>query len=202
MSVSEVLKGQVRNKLGTGPSRELRRNGMIPVTIYGDGKEPLSVSLEEKEVTKLYRKHGFTSTVLEIEIDGKKHKVLPKSVELHPTKEFVRHADFLFIPAKGMQKVAVPVVYNNKEKSIGVKKGGFFNIIKRKNFLNCPVDSIPLDIEIDVTNMQVGSSLTTKKITLPEGCSLYSKKDLVLASITGRGGKSSSSDDETAQTAA
>jgi len=202
MSASEVLKGQIRTILGTGPSRELRRNGMIPATIYGDNKEPMSVSLEEKEVTKLYKKHGFTSNVVEIELDGKKIKVLPKSVELHPTKEFVRHADFIFLPAKGMQKVEVPVVYENKEKSVGVKKGGFFNIIKRKILLNCPVDSIPSDITIDVSNMQVGTSLTTKKLKLPEGCSLFAKKDIVLASITGRGGKSSSSEEDSPENAA
>jgi large subunit ribosomal protein L25 len=191
MSGNTVLKAELRERLGTGSARDLRRNGMIPAVVYGDGKSPISIAVEEKEVTKLYRKHGFKSSVIEIEVDGKKHKVLAKDVQLHPITELVRHADFVFLPSKGTQKVDVPVVYEGKERSLGVKRGGFFNIIHRKLQLICPVDNIPLHIELDVTNMSIGSSLRAEKIKLPEGCSLATKKSIVLASITGRGGKSS-----------
>ncbi len=189
MSEIVVLKGEIRNKMGTGPARDLRRAGLIPATIYGNKQEPMSVSLVEKDVTRLYRKHGFTSTLLEIEVDGKKHKVLPKAVDLHPITDLVRHADFLFVPAKGTQKVSVPIVYEGKERSLGVKRGGFFNIIKRRLELECPVGNIPLDIIIDVTNMPVATSLKVSNVKLPEGCSLVSKNDFVVASIIGRAGK-------------
>ena len=189
MSGNAVLKGELRTTLGTGPARELRRAGLIPATVYGNKQTPLSVSLEEKEVTKLYRKHGFTSTVVELDIAGKKHKVLPKSVDLHPITDLVRHADFVFVASKGTQKAEVQVVYEGKERSVGVKKGGFFNIIHRKIELNCPVDNIPPHVEVDVTNMVVGASLKARSLKLPEGCSLFAKKDFILASITGRAGK-------------
>lgn len=196
MSSNVILKGELRENLGTGAARELRKKGMIPVTIYGGNNKPLSVSVEEKEVTKLYRKHGFTSTMIEIEVAGKKHKVVPNSVELHPTKELVRHADFIFLNEKGTQKVLIPLVYEGKEKSLGVKRGGFFNTIKRKITLNCPVNEIPLDIKIDVSKMSVGESITTSNITLPNGCSFASKKEIVLASMTGKRGKSSDAEED------
>lgn len=194
-SMSEIaLLAEARKDLGTGPSRELRRNGMIPATIYGAGKKPVSISVQEKEVTKLYRKHGFTSTVIEIELEGKKHKVLPKAVDLHPITDIVFHADFVFLNDK-VQKVDVPIVFEGKERSVGVKRGGFFNIIMRKMPLLCNIGSIPTNITIDVTEMLVGASIRSEDITLPEGCSFISKKDFVVASITGRGGKADASDD-------
>ena len=199
MSGNVVLKANLRESVGTGSARELRRNGLIPATVYGNGKSPISISVEEKEVTKIYRKHGFTSTIVEIELDGKKHKVLPKTVDLHPITDLVRHADFVFVADKGTQKVSVPIVYEGKERSVGVKRGGFFNIIHRKINLICDPKKIPTDIQIDVASMSVGSSLRAMKIKLPEGCTLDSKKDFVLASITGRGGKSSDATEEKAE---
>lgn len=201
MSAITVLKGEARNNTGTGPARELRRNGLIPATLYGNKQEPLSVSLEEKEVTKLYRKSGFTSTVIELELAGKKYKVLPKSVDLHPITDLVRHADFVFLPTKGTQKVQVPIIYEGKEKSLGLKRGGFFNIIHRKLELTCPVNDIPANVTIDVSNMIVGSSIKATNVKLPEGCSLISKKDYVLASITGRAGKNADAEGENAEAA-
>lgn len=182
------LVAEARTELGTGPSRALRRKGLVPATLYGAGNKPMSVSVQEKEITKLYRKHGFTSTVIEMDIDGKKHKVLPKSVELHPITDMVHHADFVFLDKK-VQKVDVPIVFEGKERAVGVKRGGFFNIIMRKLPLFCNVDNIPLHIVLDVTEMVVGDSIIAKEIQLPEGCSVVSKKDLVIASITGRGSK-------------
>jgi len=187
MNVASLV-AKERKDLGTGHARALRRQGMIPATLYGAGNKPVSVTLEEKEVTKLYRKHGFTSTVIEMDLDGKKHKVLPKSVDLHPITDIVHHADFVFLEKK-VQKVEVPIVFDGKERAVGVKRGGFFNIIKRRLPLFCDVNNIPLNITIDVTNMVVGSSIRAAKISLPEGCHLISKKDFVVASITGRGSK-------------
>ncbi len=188
-----VLKAKNRDILGTGSSRSLRAEGWVPANVYGNGHKNLSIAVEEKEITKLYRTHGFTSKVIGVEIDGKIHKVLPKAVQLHPITDLVNHVDLVFLDKK-YQKVDVPVVFDGKERSVGVKRGGFFNIIMRKLPLLCPVDSIPLDIKIDVSNMGIGASIIANKLKLPEGCSLSTKKTkLIVASITGRGGKSDTS---------
>ncbi len=190
MSTPTILKCELREKLGTGSARELRRQGMIPATVYGGNNTALSISIVEKEITKLYRKHGFKSTVIELDLNGTSHKVLPKAVELHPIHELVRHADFVFLPEAGLQKVDVPISYEGRDKCIGLKRGGFFNIIHRKLSLTCPVDNIPLDIKIDVSGLYIGSSIKSQSLGLPEGCSYTTSKNFILASITGRGGKS------------
>jgi len=183
------LAAEVRQELGTGASRALRRKGRVPATLYGAGNKPMSISVKENEITKLYRRHGFTSIIIDMDIDGKNHKVLPKSVDLHPITDIVSHVDFVFLDKK-IQKVDVPVIFEGRERAICVKRGGFFNIIMRKLPLFCNVGNIPLNIELEVSSMQVGDSIRAKDIKLPEGCSLTSKKDLVIASITGRGSKS------------
>lgn len=200
ISMSEVLTlaAEMREELGTGASRALREKGMVPATIYGAGKEPMSIAIEEKELTKYYRKPQYISQVIQFEIGQKKFKVLPKAVDLHPVTEIVRHADFVFLENK-MQKMEVPIVYANKENCIGIKRGGYFNTVKRTLTLLCPVDNLPRKIEIDVTNMPIGTSLKAKKVPLPEGAKLIGDPEFVIASIIGKRGKTDSEDEEKAE---
>ncbi|WP_341758467.1 50S ribosomal protein L25/general stress protein Ctc [Candidatus Tisiphia endosymbiont of Ditula angustiorana] len=190
--MSELLElaAEMREKFGTGVARDLRRKGMVPAVVYGSGKEVLAVSIEEKEITKHYRKPGFISTVIQIKVGSKTHKVLPKAVELHPITDIVRHVDFVHLEEK-TQRMEVPVVYEGKERALGVKRGGFFNIIKRTITLLCDVNNIPKNINIDVTNMHIGQSLKAKSIKLPEGVQLASKNDFIIATIIGRKGSKS-----------
>ena len=188
-----VLKAQKREILGTGSSRAARKGGMIPAEIYGSGKENVSILLHENEVTRLYRKPGFTSTILQIDIDGKSYKVLPKSVQLHPINDLVHHADFMHLASKE-QKVSVPLLFSNMDKSIGIKRGGFFNISKRKVSLICDVNKIPANIEIDLEKMRIGSSVRAHDLEIPEGAKLISSDNFFIASITGRGAKDDSED--------
>lgn len=192
-----VLRAEKRERLGTGGARELRKRGMVPAIIYGNEKQPLAVAVEGKEITRHYRKSGFISTVIELEVDKAKYKVLPKDVQLHPITDFVDHVDFVFLNEK-IQKMEVPVVFEGKEKSIGVKRGGFFNIIKRRLTVTCPVNAIPKNITVDVTNMQVGQSIKVSQLVLPDGCEPVGKPDMLLASIIGNKGKAEADQEETA----
>ena len=118
------LSADVRENLGTGASRALRRTGIVPATVYGAGHKPMSISIQEKEITKLYRRHGFTSTVIEITVDGKKHKVLPKAVTLHPITDIVNHADFVFLDKKSQRVVEKEVSEYGKRLYLSFKNYG------------------------------------------------------------------------------
>jgi len=198
MSEVLTLAAEMREELGRGATRALRRRGMVPATIYGAGKEPMSISIEEKELTKYYRKPQYISQVIQFEIGQKKFKVLPKSIDLHPTIEIVRHADFVFLENK-IQKMEVPVVWANKDTCIGIKRGGYLNIVKRTLTLLCPVDNLPRKIEIDIADMAISTSMMAKEVTLPEGVKLVGSPEFVIASIIGKRGKSSDLDDETTE---
>ncbi len=198
MSEMLSLVAQIREGTGTGSARNLRKSGMVPATIYGAGKEPLSIAVEEKELTKHYRKPQYISQVIELELGDKKHKILPKDIQLHPITEVVRHADFVFLE-QDIQKMEIPIVYLNKELSIGVKRGGYFNTVKRTLTILCPIDSIPRKIEIDTINMPIGKSIKAKEVSLPEGAKLVGDPNLVIASIIGRKGKSMDDSTETTE---
>lgn len=194
--MSELLElaAEMRERFGTGAARDLRRRGMVSAVVYGAGKEVLAVSIEEKEITKHYRKPGFISTIVQIQLGSTTHKVLPKAVELHPITDIVRHVDFVHLEEK-TQKMEVPVVYEGKERALGIKRGGFFNIIKRTITLLCDVNNIPRNINVDVTNMHIGQSLKAKSIKLPEGAKLASNSDFILATIIGRKGSKAESEE-------
>lgn len=194
MSEALTLAAELREELGTGASRALRKRAMVPATVYGAGKEPLSIAIEEKEITKYYRKPQYISQLFELEIGQKKFKVLPKAIQLHPITDIVSHVDFVFLESK-MQKMHVPVVYANKETCLGVKRGGYFNTVKRFLTIICPVANLPRKIEIDVTSMPIGASLKAKDAPLPEGAKLLENPNFVIASIVGKKGKAEEGDE-------
>ncbi len=182
------LLAEPRSALGTGNARAIRNRGMVPAVVYGAGKPSMNISIEGKEITKCYKKQNFISTVLLLNVDGVQHKVLPKAVELHPVSDAVRHVDFVHLDNK-MQKMEVPIIYEGKDKAIGVKRGGYFNTVLRKITLLCPVDNLPTSIVVDVTNVAIGKSVTIDALKIPEGCQIVGKPNKVIASIIGKGGK-------------
>jgi large subunit ribosomal protein L25 len=184
------IDASLRTNFGTGAARELRCNGKIPAIIYGCKKQPIAIAIDGNEITKYYRKPCFISSVIKIKLGSDIYKILPKAVDLHPVTDVVRHVDFVFLDEK-IQKMEVPVVYEGRERAIGVKRGGFFNIIKRRVMLLCDINHIPRNIIIDVSNMPIGDSIKSPSVKLPEHCSFYDKKDFVLATIIGRKGSKS-----------
>lgn len=190
-----TLTAEMREEVGTGAARALRRKGMVPATIYGAGKSPISIAIAEKEITKYYRRPQYISQLIQFEIGQKKYKVLPKAIELNPLTEIVRHADFVFLEEK-MQKMQVPVIYINKDDCIGIKRGGYFNTVKRLLTILCPVDKLPRKIEVDVTDMAITDSVKAKEAVLPEGAKLLEDPEFVIASIIGKRGKTDSLDDD------
>lgn len=190
-----TLAAEMREESGTGAARALRKRGMVPATIYGAGKTPVSIAIEEKKITKYYKKPQYISQLIQFEIGQKKYKVLPKAIDLHPINEVVRHADFVFLESK-MQRMQVPVVYVNKENCIGIKRGGYFNTVKRLLTILCPVDNLPRKIEVDITEMQIASSIKAREATLPEGAKLLEDPEFVIASVIGKRGKADNLDDE------
>jgi large subunit ribosomal protein L25 len=175
--------------VGTGKSRAMRRKGYVTCSVYGDKKEQLFFSLTEKDVTNLYRKGYFTSTIFLLTIGDKSIKVLPHAVDLHPITDLVTNVDFLYVKSD-VQEVKIPILFEGKDTAIGVKRGGFFNVTKRKIKISCTNGNIPKFISIDVSDMQAGFSLRVSQKDMPEGCTLLEKDkgkdDIVVASILGK----------------
>ncbi|MEM0899487.1 MAG: 50S ribosomal protein L25/general stress protein Ctc [Pseudomonadota bacterium] len=200
MSDTYVLQAEARDRVGKGSARAIRRQGNIPAVIYGDKKEPLSITLPRKEVTLQLQRGGFQTTVGEIEVDGKKHKVLAKDYQLDPVKDFLMHVDFLRISSKTVVTVNIPVHFQNEETSPGLKSGGVLNIVRHEVEVNCPADSIPELFEVDLSTVEVGDAIKISSITLPDGIEpTITDRDFTIATIAAPGGGVGSDDEEAAE---
>jgi large subunit ribosomal protein L25 len=183
------LKAELRERVGKGSSRELRRNGRIPAVIYGDKQEPLAISLPNKEVTLKIHAGGFMTTVATIEVDGKKISVLPKDYQLDPVRDFTMHVDFLRVGANTEVNVEVPVHFVNEAKAPGIKVGGVLNVVRHEVELHCPADAIPEFITVDLTGAKIGDSLHISHVKLPAGVRpVIGDRDFTIATIVAPAG--------------
>lgn len=166
-----TLNAQPRTDLGKGASRRLRRNAnLIPAVIYGANKEATSISLENREVAKLLLNDACYSSILTINLDGKKEDVMMKDLQRHPAKGFVLHADFIRIVAGQKLTALVPVVLLNEEDCVGVKRDGgeIFRPAPEVEITCLPKD-LPEAIEVDVANLEVGQTIHLSNIEAPAG---------------------------------
>ena len=184
MSEQLTLPAEQRERAGKGASRELRRNGRVPAVIYGDKKEPLSVHVEEKVLTKMLSTGHFMNTVVMIDAGGTPHRTLPKDVQFHPVSSRPIHVDFLRIGEHSQVHVNVPVVFLNEEASPGIKRGGVLNIVRHDLELICDAAEIPEQIEIDLDGLEIGDSIHISAITLPKGSkSAIEDRDFTIATV-------------------
>lgn len=183
------LKAEARAQVGKGSARELRRNGLIPAVIYGDNKDPISVSLSRKDVTKKIHEGGFLTTLVTIEVDGKKHSVLPKDYQLDPVRDFLMHVDFLRVSKNTQVTVEVPVHFENEEKSPGLKRGGVLNVVRHTVECHCPANSIPDSIIVDLTGLEIGDGIHISHVKLPEGVEpTITDRDFTIATVAAPAG--------------
>lgn len=184
MADNTQLTAQARDRAGKGVARALRREGRVPAVVYGDKKSPDLISLSHNEVTKLWNRGTFMSSLLDLEIDGKTQRVIPRDVQLDPVKDFVTHVDFLRLGKGATIAVEVPVNFVNDEESPGIKRGGILNIVRHEVELNCPAESIPESIEVDLTGTDIGDSIHISAITLPDGVTpAITDRDFTVATI-------------------
>lgn len=184
ISMSVELKASVRDRVGKGAARELRRNGLVPAVIYGDKKAPLSISVSYKDAFRKIHEGGFLSTVIEIEVDGEKHRVIPKDYQLEPVRDFLVHVDFLRVGKNTTLTVDLPVLFINEEKSPGLKKGGVLNVVRHTVEVTVPADSIPENLVVDLASAEVGDSLHISAVTLPKGVvPTITDRDFTIATI-------------------
>ncbi|WMT88895.1 50S ribosomal protein L25/general stress protein Ctc [Pelagibacterium sp. 26DY04] len=184
ISMSVELKASVRDRVGKGAARELRRQGLVPAVIYGDKKAPLSIAVSYKDTFRKIHDGGFLSHVIEIDVDGEKHRVIPKDYQLEPVRDFLVHVDFLRVGKNSTLTVEVPVHFENEEKSPGLKKGGVLNVVRHTVEVTVPADQIPEYLVVDLTGTEVGDSIHISAVTLPKGVApTITDRDFTIATL-------------------
>jgi large subunit ribosomal protein L25 len=180
----ESVAAELRDRAGKGAARESRRNGRVPAVIYGDKKEPTLISLDPKEIDRHIHKKTFYATLLDVDLKGTKHRVLPRDVQFDPVTDRTLHVDFQRIGKDTKVHVNVPVVVRNEAASPGIKRGGVLNIVRHEIEFICSPDAIPQSVEVDLTGLEIGGSIHITSVKLPENAQLaVRERDFTVVSI-------------------
>src|SRR3954468_11369709 len=184
MAAVESVSAEARDRAGKGAARESRRNGRVPAVIYGDKKEPTLISLDPKEIDRHIHKKTFYATLLDLDVKGAKHRVLPRDVQFDPVTDRTLHVDFQRIGKDTKVHVNVPVVVRNEAASPGIKRGGVLNIVRHEIEFICSPDAIPQSVEVDLTGLEIGGSIHIHSVKLPENATLaVRERDFTVVSI-------------------
>jgi len=178
------LKAIKRESTSSGSNNKLRSEGLIPAILYGGKETNKNISIEKKDIKNLIHSDTFLSKVLELDIDGKKERVIPRDVAFSVVSEEPIHIDFMRIVSGKKIILEIPVKFINHPDSPGLKRGGVLNIVRRKVELKCPAENIPDEIIIDLAGTDIGTSIKISSVKLPESVKpTITDRDFVIATV-------------------
>ena len=190
MSQQVNLNATGRETDGKSSSRRLRRAGSVPAVIYGGDKDPIRISILEKDIAKASEVPGFATQILSVNLSGEEQNVIVKEIQRHPATQRVLHADLLRVNPDTKISLSVPVRFINEEICIGVKMhGGAISRLINNIDINCLASNLPEYLEVDVAELDVGDSVFLSSLDLPEGVeipslALVEDRDQAVVSIT------------------
>ncbi|MDB9760945.1 50S ribosomal protein L25/general stress protein Ctc [Pelagibacteraceae bacterium] len=175
----------IKRETGTsGQLSKLRESGFIPGILYG-GKNPnAKISIEKKLIKNILNSESFLSSVLDLDLDGTKLKVIPRDVAYNVISDEPIHVDFMRVVPGTKIVLEIPVKFINNIDCPGLKVGGVLNIVRRKVELKCPAENIPEEIIVDLKGLEIGTSIKISSIILPESVTpTIMGRDFVIATV-------------------
>ncbi len=169
MATVNLIKAAARSRAGKGAARAERRASRVPGIIYGDGKPPLQISLDYADLRQRIYAGRFLTTIHDVEVDGVKHRVIPRDFQLDAVRDLPLHVDFMRLGENATIRVNIPIHVKNADQSPGVKRGGTVSIVTHALEVRCRADAIPSAIEVDVSSLEINYSKHLSDITLPAG---------------------------------
>ena len=190
MSEQVNLNATNRDGEGKSSSRQLRRAGSVPAVIYGGDKDPIRISILEKDIAKAAEIPGFATQILNINISGEEQNVILKELQRHPATQRVLHADLQRVNPDTKISISVPVRFLNEDICMGVKMhGGAISRLINNIDITCLASNLPEYLEVDVAELDVGDSVFLSALNLPEGVEIPSlalgeDRDQAVVSVT------------------
>jgi large subunit ribosomal protein L25 len=175
--MSIELNAELRTDTGKGASRRLRHANKIPAILYGAGKDPENLTLEQKDVQYELQHEAFFTQVLELNIGGKKQDVLLRDLQHHPYKQDILHMDFQRVEAKKEMHVNVPLHFINEDIAPGVKtEGGAISHVMTEVEVVCLPKDIPEFIDVDLSELHMGEIVHLSDLKMPAGVEVFALK--------------------------
>ncbi|NNJ75128.1 MAG: 50S ribosomal protein L25/general stress protein Ctc [Anderseniella sp.] len=199
MAQTVTLNASVRERAGKGAARAVRREGRVPAVIYGDKKDPQTISMDYRELMKQVQTGRFLSTLIDIDVDGSKVRTIPRDVQFDPVRDFVVHVDFLRLGKGARIAVEVAINFLGDEDSPGLKRGGVLNVVRHTVEIMCPADAIPESFDMDISELDIGDGLHSTDLTLPEGMAFtITDRDFTIATISAPSGGADEDEEDAA----
>ncbi len=184
MAQIQELKAEAREARGKGPAYRARLKGLIPGVIYGGDAKPETVNVDARTLERHLEKGAFLTSLLMLDVNGKKTRVIPRQLQIDPVSDRPVHVDFMRLAEGAKVRLDIPVHFKGQGESPGLKKGGVLNIVRHEMELICPADKIPNEVLVDVSNLDINESLHISAITLPEGVKpTIRERDFTVCSI-------------------
>lgn len=194
MALAQTLKGVKRELKGKGHLHELRRGQMIPSVVYGQGREPLPVALEGKNLNRIFNHSGY-SGLFSLELEGEQPiMVLVREVQRHPVNREINHLDFLEVSMTEKITSNVPIHIIGEEEI--TKQGAILQSGAKELEVACLPADLPESVICDVSKLQVGEKITVADLTVESNVEKISDPDTVVAVILGA---SKATDEETTE---
>ena len=167
----------VRSKTGKGESRRARREGLVPVVLYGHGEAPQHLALNARDFAAVLR-HAGTNAVLTLDIEGKEQLALTKAITVHPIRRNLQHADLLVVRRGEKVTVEVPVILEGEAASGTLVTQDATSIEIEADAL-----SIPQQLTLSIEGAEEGTQITAGQVELPSGVTLISDPELLVVNI-------------------
>ena len=168
MSQDFVLDVQVRNDMGKGASRRLRREqNMVPAILYGGNDKPVNLSVNYFKVKKALENEAFYSSIITLKLNGKDETVVLRDIQRHPYKAMLQHMDFLRVNLDQEITMHIPLHFLNQETSPGVKAGGSVIHTISGVEVRCKARHLPEFIEVDLGQLELNDIIHLSDIKLP-----------------------------------
>jgi large subunit ribosomal protein L25 len=178
------LTAHTRDNIGKGAARSLRREGKIPGILYGSGIDNIKLSLESRELEKMFSSPEYSRGLINLEIKGGdpySKTVMVKELQIDPVKAHFLHLDLLEIRMD--KKIATMVSINPVGTPKGVEEGGTLQIIRRELEVYCLPANIPEHIDVDVSKMEMGDSLKVSDIEVSGDVEIPYDVDFTVATV-------------------
>src|ERR1700761_2808773 len=179
-----VLNVEVRETTGTGAARAARRDGSVPGVLYGGSQGPVAISVRKNEFRKALYSGKLLGHLVTLQHEGKNQPVIAKDIQFHPVSDEPVHFDLYRVDEHQLITIAVPVHFKNEEASPGMKAGGALNVNLHEVQLEVPADSIPEELVVDLTGLDMGAVIHATDLKLPKGAKVAKHDaELTVASI-------------------
>jgi len=163
-----IIKAEKRTELGKNAAGRLRRKGLVPAILYGEGLDSLPLTLRKKDIIEILKSETGENTIFKVAFDSEERDVMIKEVQINPITDELTHVDLLHISMDKPVRVSVPVELVGEP--VGVKaEGGFVDFLLRELEIECLPREIPESIKIDISNLHLHQSFKVQNLELSAG---------------------------------